>query len=252
MNSIQKQMHVQQPFEMMDHYYTNGHHLQQHYLHKQQQIELERIRLVQQQAEIQQQKALFQMMYYNQQQEQQFMLNNHMQEQPTSPPSLVGDKEQRRAEHNAIERARRESLNTKFQQLAHSLPNLHNDRRPSKGTIIERTLEYVKLTVEKEENLKTEIEQLRLANESLISKMTTDVIEELDEEEEEEEYDDEDEEEEDGSVTPEDTFSEHSVSSNGSSNHFYYNPNQQDFHHLVFEKFQQNSSLLLNKEPTFF
>lgn len=55
---------------------------------------------------------------------------------------MVGDKEQRRAEHNAIERARRESLNTKFQQLAHSLPNLHNDRRPSKGTIIERTLEY--------------------------------------------------------------------------------------------------------------
>lgn len=53
-------MYVQQPFEMMDHYYTNGHHLQQHYLHKQQQIELERIRLVQQQAELQQQKALFQ------------------------------------------------------------------------------------------------------------------------------------------------------------------------------------------------
>lgn len=53
-------------------------------------------------------------------------------------------KEARRAEHNAIERARRESLNTKFQQLAHSLPNLQNDRRPSKGTIIERTLEFGK------------------------------------------------------------------------------------------------------------
>lgn len=51
-------------------------------------------------------------------------------------------KAQKRAEHNAIERARRECLNTKFQQLAHSLPNLHNDKRPSKGTIIERTLEY--------------------------------------------------------------------------------------------------------------
>lgn len=55
-------------------------------------------------------------------------------------------KAERRAEHNAIERARRESLNTKFQQLAHSLPNLQNDRRPSKGTIIERTLEYGKIT----------------------------------------------------------------------------------------------------------
>ena len=53
-------------------------------------------------------------------------------------------KAERRAEHNAIERARRENLNSKFQQLAHALPNLQNDRRPSKGTIIERTLDYGK------------------------------------------------------------------------------------------------------------
>ena len=56
-------------------------------------------------------------------------------------------KAERRAEHNAIERARRENLNTKFQQLAHSLPNLQNDRRPSKGTIIERTLDFGKIVV---------------------------------------------------------------------------------------------------------
>jgi sulfite reductase alpha subunit-like flavoprotein len=55
-------------------------------------------------------------------------------------------KAQKRAEHNAIERARRESLNTMFQQLAHTLPNLQDDRRPSKGTIIERTLEFGKYT----------------------------------------------------------------------------------------------------------
>lgn len=56
---------------------------------------------------------------------------------------MMGDvKAQKRAEHNAIERARRELLNSKFQQLAHSLPNLQNDKRPSKGTIIERTLKY--------------------------------------------------------------------------------------------------------------
>jgi hypothetical protein len=63
-----------------------------------------------------------------------------------SPSSSSGrkmtSKADRRAEHNAIERARRESLNTKFQELAHSLPNLQNDRRPSKGTIIERTLDF--------------------------------------------------------------------------------------------------------------
>jgi hypothetical protein len=77
------------------------------------------------------------------------------QQQQTSPPMIPGSpgssngrkmssKADRRAEHNAIERARRESLNTKFQELAHSLPNLQNDRRPSKGTIIERTLDFGK------------------------------------------------------------------------------------------------------------
>ncbi|ORZ04509.1 hypothetical protein BCR42DRAFT_444193 [Absidia repens] len=35
---------------------------------------------------------------------------------------------ERRAEHNAAERARRESLNNKFQQLAQALPNLTNNR----------------------------------------------------------------------------------------------------------------------------
>lgn len=58
--------------------------------------------------------------------------------------SRLQTKAERRAEHNANERARRENLNTKFQQLAHSLPNLQNDRRPSKGTIIERTLDFGK------------------------------------------------------------------------------------------------------------
>ncbi|ORZ08427.1 hypothetical protein BCR42DRAFT_425123, partial [Absidia repens] len=53
-------------------------------------------------------------------------------------------KAEKRAEHNAIERARREGLNTRFQQLAHLLPNLQHDTRPSKGTIIERTLEFGK------------------------------------------------------------------------------------------------------------
>ena len=56
--------------------------------------------------------------------------------------SRLQTKAERRAEHNANERARRENLNTKVQQLAHSLPNLQNDRRPSKGTIIERTLDF--------------------------------------------------------------------------------------------------------------
>ncbi|KAL1932538.1 hypothetical protein VTP01DRAFT_8216 [Rhizomucor pusillus] len=79
----------------------------------------------------------------------------------------VQSKADRRAEHNAIERARRESLNSKFQQLAHALPNLQNDRRPSKGTIIERTLEFVKDRLHKEERYRHQIRQLRLENRRL-------------------------------------------------------------------------------------
>ncbi|KAI9258844.1 hypothetical protein BDA99DRAFT_102808 [Phascolomyces articulosus] len=80
-------------------------------------------------------------------------------------------KAERRAEHNAIERARRENLNTKFQQLAHSLPNLQNDRRPSKGTIIERTLDFVKNTVMKEEKFESEIRKLRQEHEELMRQL---------------------------------------------------------------------------------
>ncbi|CAO3630387.1 unnamed protein product [Cunninghamella blakesleeana] len=99
------------------------------------------------------------------------------EQQPSSPEhefmetnQLANKKNKaaKRAEHNAIERARREHLNIKFQQLAHSLPNLQNDRRPSKGTIIERTLEFVKQTVQKEEKYKNEIRELSKANRQLM------------------------------------------------------------------------------------
>ncbi|KAI8379214.1 uncharacterized protein BYT42DRAFT_319011 [Radiomyces spectabilis] len=81
-------------------------------------------------------------------------------------------KDERRAEHNAIERARRESLNTKFQQLAHLLPNLQNDTRPSKSTIIERTLEFVKQALQKEERYRHELRDLRHTNRQLLNRLS--------------------------------------------------------------------------------
>ncbi|KAI9280214.1 hypothetical protein BC943DRAFT_340212 [Umbelopsis sp. AD052] len=90
---------------------------------------------------------------------------------PTSPirmtsPRKTG-KADRRAEHNAIERARRESLNVKFQQLAHALPNLQDDRRPSKSRIVEKALEWVRQTFIREQRYQHEIQQLRVDNEHL-------------------------------------------------------------------------------------
>ncbi|RKO88330.1 hypothetical protein BDK51DRAFT_27267, partial [Blyttiomyces helicus] len=45
--------------------------------------------------------------------------------------------------HNAIERARRESLNERFVQLAQSVPPLSSYRKPSKAVIVSKTIEYV-------------------------------------------------------------------------------------------------------------
>ncbi|KAI8342723.1 hypothetical protein BC941DRAFT_330579, partial [Chlamydoabsidia padenii] len=81
-------------------------------------------------------------------------------------------KADKRAEHNAIERARREGLNSRFQQLANLLPNLPQNTRPSKGTIIERTLEFVKEAIKKEDRYRHEIKDLRHTNRQLLKQLT--------------------------------------------------------------------------------
>ncbi|KAI9311961.1 hypothetical protein BX666DRAFT_881282 [Dichotomocladium elegans] len=73
----------------------------------------------------------------------------------------------RRSAHNALERQRREHLNTKFQELAHTLPSLQNTRRPSKTMIVTKSLEYVSESIHRESNYKKQIRKLRQLNESL-------------------------------------------------------------------------------------
>jgi hypothetical protein len=81
------------------------------------------------------------------------------------------NKAERRAEHNAIERARRECLNSKFQQLAEALPNLQNHRRPSKGQIVEKALDWVKQNMSKEDRYQYQIMQLQNENKRLLSQI---------------------------------------------------------------------------------
>ncbi|KAI9256206.1 hypothetical protein BY458DRAFT_492638 [Sporodiniella umbellata] len=76
---------------------------------------------------------------------------------------------ERRAEHNAVERARRECLNSKFQKLAETLPNLHTYRRPSKGKIVEKALDYIVQSRRREEQYQQEIKQLQYENKRLSS-----------------------------------------------------------------------------------
>ncbi|KAI9360637.1 hypothetical protein BD770DRAFT_384534 [Pilaira anomala] len=89
----------------------------------------------------------------------------------TNPGKQVQSKAERRAEHNAIERARRESLNVKFQQLAFILPNLQSDSRPSKSTIIDRTLDYVKGSIVREERNEYRIRELEKFTRYLLSEV---------------------------------------------------------------------------------
>ncbi|KAJ3038232.1 hypothetical protein HDV00_000906 [Rhizophlyctis rosea] len=59
------------------------------------------------------------------------------------PPRAHTNTAEKRATHNAIERARRESLNIRFQELASALPSLANVRKPSKSVIVSKSIDYV-------------------------------------------------------------------------------------------------------------
>ncbi|KAJ8660242.1 hypothetical protein O0I10_004102 [Lichtheimia ornata] len=79
----------------------------------------------------------------------------------------------RRSAHNALERQRREHLNTKFQELAHALPSLQNIRRPSKTMIVSKSLDFVAASIHRETSYMAEILQLRRQNERLRKQAST-------------------------------------------------------------------------------
>lgn len=73
------------------------------------------------------------------------------------PPSTA----ERRASHNAVERARRESLNVRFIELANALPSMASVKRPSKSMIVNKSLEFIFGAEEREKALKDEAADLR-------------------------------------------------------------------------------------------
>ncbi|KAL7333159.1 hypothetical protein PS15p_202094 [Mucor circinelloides] len=75
---------------------------------------------------------------------------------------------EKRTAHNALERQRREGLNTKFQELAHVLPALQQIRRPSKSMIVAKSLEFVSSAGERENEFQGQIHALRKENEQLM------------------------------------------------------------------------------------
>jgi hypothetical protein len=83
-------------------------------------------------------------------------------------PSRRANTAERRATHNAVERARRETLNSRFLDLAALLPNLVSVRRPSKSAIVNSSIALIhtqrraRATAGRElRNLKAETDSLR-------------------------------------------------------------------------------------------
>jgi hypothetical protein len=77
----------------------------------------------------------------------------------------------RRASHNAIERARRESLNGRFVELANSIPMLQGNRKPSKAVIVTKALEYIQECKHRMEMKNSTIMMLRKQNEDLLNEL---------------------------------------------------------------------------------
>jgi hypothetical protein len=65
------------------------------------------------------------------------------QPQPAKRSSRRANTAERRATHNAVERARRETLNGRFLDLAAMLPNLAAVRRPSKSAIVNSSIALI-------------------------------------------------------------------------------------------------------------
>ncbi|KAJ2998220.1 hypothetical protein HDV02_004722 [Globomyces sp. JEL0801] len=74
---------------------------------------------------------------------------------------------EKRANHNAIERARREMLNVRFTELAQSIPSLAHVRKPSKSVIVSRSIEYISEAKERNEVQLRSLKLLRQQNEEL-------------------------------------------------------------------------------------
>lgn len=66
--------------------------------------------------------------------------------------------EELRAERNAVEKQRREYIATLFTQLATALPNLR-DSKASRPTTLEKTLEFIQTTAQREPRFHYEIEK---------------------------------------------------------------------------------------------
>lgn len=82
-----------------------------------------------------------------------------------------GTSAERRATHNAVERARRESLNVRFLELAANLPATCTVRRPSKNLIVNKSLEFVRNALNNDAVLRLKLDEVLRQNQTTLQEL---------------------------------------------------------------------------------
>lgn len=76
-----------------------------------------------------------------------------------------------RASHNVLERKRRNDLKLKFQRLRDSVPELKDNERAPKVSILRKSWEHIKRIKEQEKKLQAELEHQKKRNANLLKRL---------------------------------------------------------------------------------
>ena len=85
--------------------------------------------------------------------------------------SLESDDEQRRASHNVLERKRRNDLKYSFQVLRGQIPELKDNQRAPKVTILRKATEYIKHIRDEEEDMQSRMAKERRRESKLLQRL---------------------------------------------------------------------------------
>lgn len=84
---------------------------------------------------------------------------------------LESDDEQRRASHNVLERKRRNDLKYSFQILRGQIPELKDNQRAPKVTILRKAAEYIKQIREEDEDLQSRMAREKRRESKLLQRL---------------------------------------------------------------------------------
>lgn len=84
---------------------------------------------------------------------------------------MESDDEQRRASHNVLERKRRDDLKYSFQVLRGQIPELKDNQRAPKVTILRKAAEYIKQIREEDEDMQTRMDKEKRRESKLLQRL---------------------------------------------------------------------------------